>query len=762
MNKNPIHFGFRISNFGLLRRRRGAVMVVVLVSLTLLAGLLFFVLNLGDQVNRRIDMQSAADTAATGGAGWMARSMNLVAMNNVAMTRQIALVAVMDSLPVAAEMTIAEQTGPEKLSDALQKYSSPGSAFTPYERYNFFRLGLAEIFKQLNTGSEEDPTSLDWLYQLDDAFDQGDERDLEDAYDVAGDTQWLLPDEHEDAGGRGKIWRAIVAMDELSQAAVNSAGKLAQAQASELARANGASIAFVVPLSPSLPAVRTSFEDFAPVMVDHIEYRQTAGKVRRSGLLDNLQNSTDTAQDIRELVGRGWYSRVKGGAIPDDAPAGLDNVLIPNHRLGPFAQLLRWRINDDERTYDFERRLGYNTYGPLEDALLNVAEQFGQAGTHAGGELEVTNFARHLRCLATMKIAYMLGLASPQKAQYADKWIADMQEARNVHAQDPNEIMTTRYYRVVIKSTIPWDSADWMNPEAWQDDEPTADFVPMRWFSWQLPSLEEHGPYNNPTTLPVGRWIADQAGWGPIDGAMPYAQARAIPWQDHPFTEEGDPKKWIEIDSSGEAWYCKWKTTPLYDPKWELDLPRRYREVIGDDDQPMLVEVPYEIYYIEFRVFGGAECRDEFDLSNPAEGASPADLPAPMLLDKELADYDPEPSEEPGYDTGQRREMFSYLGVARGSGGAKAWPDKFTNDNPAGAATTLAQAIVFNNTSWDLWTQDWQCKLVPVTKWSDWTAKLAAQAGGELPGPQNQEQIQQISDYLQTIDPKLMDAFMDH
>ena len=191
-------------------------------------------------------------------------------------------------------------------------------------------------------------------------------------------------------------------------------------------------------------------------------------------------------------------------------------------------------------------------------------------------------------------------------------------------------------------------------------------------------------------------------------------------------------------------------------------MPRRYREVIGDDDQPMLVAVPYEIYYIEFRVFGGAERRDEFDLSNPAEGASPADLPAPMLLDKELADYDPEPSEEPGYDTGQRREMFSYLGVARGSGGAKAWPDKFTNDNPAGAATTLAQAIVFNNTSWDLWTQDWQCKLVPVTKWSDWTAKLAAQAGGELPGPQNQEQIQQISDYLQTIDPKLIDAFMDH
>jgi hypothetical protein len=240
----------------------------------------------------------------------------------------------------------------------------------------------------------------------------------------------------------------------------------------------------------------------------------------------------------------------------------------------------------------------------------------------------------------------------------------------------------------------------------------------------------------------------------PVDGALPYSQARATPWQDQPAG------RWIEVDTSGQAWYRKWKTTQLYDR--QLLLPPRYQEVEGDDGLPTQEPLPYELYYIEFRVFGGAERRNEFDLSNPVEGTSPADLPAPMLLDKAVADYDPDPAEIPAHDAGQRREAFSYLGVAHSSGTARVWPVQFTNDNPAAGPTTVAQAIVFNNTSWDLWTQGWQCKLVPVSKWDDWTARLAEQTTGPMPGPQDPQQIQQVSDYLQKIDPKLVDAFMDH
>jgi hypothetical protein len=55
--------------------RAGQVLVVILLAMALLAGLLMFVYNLGDQLNRRVSTQNAADGAAISGAAWMARSM---------------------------------------------------------------------------------------------------------------------------------------------------------------------------------------------------------------------------------------------------------------------------------------------------------------------------------------------------------------------------------------------------------------------------------------------------------------------------------------------------------------------------------------------------------------------------------------------------------------------------------------------------------------------------------------------------------------
>ncbi len=86
--------------------RRGAVLIVTLVAVTLLVGLLFFVFNLGDQINRRVQQQNTSDAVAMGGATWMARTMNLVAMGNVTTSRLIGLVALLDAMPVSAEMTL--------------------------------------------------------------------------------------------------------------------------------------------------------------------------------------------------------------------------------------------------------------------------------------------------------------------------------------------------------------------------------------------------------------------------------------------------------------------------------------------------------------------------------------------------------------------------------------------------------------------------------------------------------------------------------
>ena len=54
------------------RFHSGQVFVVMLLGISLLAGLVFYVINVGDQVDRRVVMQNSADATAISGAAWMA------------------------------------------------------------------------------------------------------------------------------------------------------------------------------------------------------------------------------------------------------------------------------------------------------------------------------------------------------------------------------------------------------------------------------------------------------------------------------------------------------------------------------------------------------------------------------------------------------------------------------------------------------------------------------------------------------------------
>ena len=78
-------------------RRRGVVMIITLLAIVLMVALVLFVLNLGQQVNRRIAVQDTADATAIAGSTWVARTLNTVAKNNVTLSRYIALVTVLDA-----------------------------------------------------------------------------------------------------------------------------------------------------------------------------------------------------------------------------------------------------------------------------------------------------------------------------------------------------------------------------------------------------------------------------------------------------------------------------------------------------------------------------------------------------------------------------------------------------------------------------------------------------------------------------------------
>ena len=92
------------------RSRRGIVMVLTLLSMILLVGMVIFVINIGRQTSRRTSLQNAADASVIAGSGWVARSLNTVAMNNVNMTRTLAMINVVDAMPDSTMFTITEHT----------------------------------------------------------------------------------------------------------------------------------------------------------------------------------------------------------------------------------------------------------------------------------------------------------------------------------------------------------------------------------------------------------------------------------------------------------------------------------------------------------------------------------------------------------------------------------------------------------------------------------------------------------------------------
>jgi hypothetical protein len=56
----------------------------------------------------------------------------------------------------------------------------------------------------------------------------------------------------------------------------------------------------------------------------------------------------------------------------------------------------------------------------------------------------------------------------------------------------------------------------------------------------------------------------------------------------------------------------------------------------------------------------------------------------------------------------------------------------------------VAQVELFNNSSWDLWTQNWQVRLVPVTQYDDWAAQAQAGAASGVVAEDDQKLIQEF------------------
>jgi len=232
---------------GLHRDDSGQVMFFMAFGMLVLAALAFLVFNGGDQVNSQVVAQNAADAAAMGGGIWMARGYNLIAMNNVATTRLIAMAAVLEAVGPSLELAYPNAVAIEQHlaaypPDAWDPYRHAGSPLTK-EMWDQYLAARAEsrncrtILEQLRSNLAAMDAKYGGFPQYFTAFDGG------------------------------VFWQAAHGLQEFSEYMVTLLPSLAQDHAVRMGRANGADTAFLTPICPGLFVRRGTWDDYrSPIL----------------------------------------------------------------------------------------------------------------------------------------------------------------------------------------------------------------------------------------------------------------------------------------------------------------------------------------------------------------------------------------------------------------------------------------------------------------------------------------------------------------
>lgn len=110
---------------------RGHVVPLAFLAGVPLVLLIIFVLNTGEHLQRRTELQNAADAYALTQANWTARSMNVMAMNQVAMTQSLAVAAGAEALQAVLIQALPNAIKVEReLLLAARVTCNPATLFT--------------------------------------------------------------------------------------------------------------------------------------------------------------------------------------------------------------------------------------------------------------------------------------------------------------------------------------------------------------------------------------------------------------------------------------------------------------------------------------------------------------------------------------------------------------------------------------------------------------------------------------------------------
>jgi hypothetical protein len=621
--------------------RRGVVLVVTMFALLLLAGLVLWVLNIGQQVNNRITTQNTADATVRAGSGWVARTLNMIASNNVAIAHYIATVDVMDSMPQASQFALKETKKlRESLAGQLGRGVGPSPAQLAVELNRLFNGMLAEMDGEIN-----DMTPVVELFQ---------------GFDVSKMTSYK---------NNGNLWQAMTALDEMNGAMLDSLGPASQLAANRGGEINmgGESDAssLLLPLTPNVPAKRGSFNDFElPV---------------RLGILPPAADDRHYNRGPWDAV-FGWRDVVGiyvGGTYVPGTSNGAGNAqgkgigVTRGADGGSGGQMVGQEFIPSN----------YVTYGPQEWLFRIV-------GNYVSSKLRLTRFDWYERNIAEAKLAFLwpnpIPVITPPGSSvvpsninrpwpaisggrlanvYDPDWRIDFNEATAIADAGTPTIKETAFFIIEIKSRYPAGDGKFMSPGSWK-------------------TVDEGGQYS-PRIAIVGGW--------------------------------NDPRKFKAKQVANYVWRDEWDYTVNFDTS--IGIMPQFTTANGPDGKPVQTPVAQPVYRIDTVAFAGVNVGDGTNITNPFEGLNPssADAPAPTDFDHTAIKPD---------DQNNRWQHFSYLGVTRRTDRPQAWPTRFRGGRPSPNMVAVAQAHVFNNHSFDLWTPMWRAELEPVSNYEGWLTRM--------------------------------------
>jgi hypothetical protein len=607
--------------------------VIALLSMVLLASLVFYVFNVGHHVANRVEVQNAADNAAISGAGWVARSFNTVAMNNVEQSRLIALAGVMDALPQAVDYTLTDQI---MLLDAVNQQSARGVGTD-----DWVNDGLA-------VARDTFQRHIELLQPMDELLN-------ESGYDIASMTFFNGP-----GGQRGDLWEAFESLGALSEATMLELGLQAQHSAfrgAQISQREGGLSAggLLLPWVPDVPWTVGAFEDFRAPTID--------------GLLPDDQDDKAINRGPFDTVFGHWQFRSDANRRSLDITVEQDFVHTS------------WAPNPPTEEVISREVTGYSTWGAFTDMRQNamslgvgsagVFSRFQQASDDpseiARHPLVPSLWARRVAFLSDYKINQAFPGAAAERIVREPVWISRYDDAEAIlEAGEPRINYALYLLFTFVRDEFPG--------------------------------------------VPPGRPVLDS--WALL----------------RPESNELNPPGLLKVA----------------DHIWRDDRVEAYSDVFGQ---------AYQRRYIRYYVFMGVNIGPEATVRNPYNFDSEARNNLPGPINFTVDEF--EPTED------NRRRDLTFLGIAHQPKEAPFWSPAFDDDRADDQLVGLAQAEVFNNHSWDLWTQMWQAQLVPIDAMDQWLDDLAEPEALDEQDWQDVDDVEAVTRYLQAVQP-LADLMLEH